>query len=165
MTTLKRPALDPSTVPEQGGTEYPAPYRALVAGRFRRRLGDAVGLRTFGVNLTRLAPGAASAQRHWHERQDEFVFVVEGELVLITDAGDQVLKAGMCAGFPAGMADGHHLVNRSGRDALYLEIGDRMPGDAYHYPDIDLAGSDGDPAAIFRHKDGTPWDATPDGTP
>lgn len=157
MTTFKRPALDPASVPEQGGTGYPAPFRALVANRFRRPLGDALGLRNFGVNLTRLAPGAASAQRHWHERQDEFVYVVAGELVLVSDAGDQVLKSGMCAGFPAAVADGHHLVNRSGKDALYLEIGDRPSGDVYHYPDIDLEGRDGDPPSVFTHRDGTPW--------
>ena len=157
MTALKRPALDPATLPEKGGTGYPAPYRDLVAGRARRPLGDALGLRTFGVNLTRLKPGAASAQRHWHERQDEFVYIVEGEAVLVTDGGEQVLKPGMCAGFPAGVADGHHLVNRSNKDVVYLEVGDRMPGDVYHYPDIDLEGRDGEPDSVFTHMDGTPW--------
>src|SRR5262245_45966681 len=126
---LKAPALDPATVTEQSGTGYPEPYRGVVAGRGKRRLGDAVGLTTFGVNLTRLAPGAASAQRNWHTKQDEFVYVLEGELVLISDAGEQVLKPGMAAGFPAGRPDGHNLVNRGTREALYLEIGDRTPGD------------------------------------
>jgi uncharacterized cupin superfamily protein len=157
MTTLRKPALDPASVTEKGGTGYPEPYRALVAGRFRRRLGDALGLRNFGVNLTRLEPGAASAQRHWHDRQDEFVWVLEGELVLVTDAGEQVLKPGMAAGFPAGVADGHHLINRGTTDAIYLEIGDRSPGDAFYYPDIDMKGHDGGPNAVFLHRDGSPW--------
>jgi len=137
---------------------HPAPYRDLVKGRFRRRLGDATGLRSFGVNLTRLEPGSASAQRHWHEKEDEFVFILEGELVLITDKGEQVLKAGMAAGFPAGVPDGHHLVNRSDKPAVLLEIGDRPAGDRFHYPDIDLDGYD-EPRAQshFTHKDGRPW--------
>jgi uncharacterized cupin superfamily protein len=157
MAKLKKPALDPATVAEKGGTGYPAPYRDLVKGRFRRRLGDELGLRNFGVNLTRLAPGSASAQRHWHDRQDEFVYVVAGELVLVTDAGEQVLKAGMVAGFPAGAADGHHLINRSDSDAVYLEVGDRSPGDRFFYPDIDMKGYDGGPNSVFLHRDGTPW--------
>ncbi|MEX2650632.1 MAG: cupin domain-containing protein [Alphaproteobacteria bacterium] len=158
MPDLKLPALDPASVPEKGGTGYPPPYRALVAGRYRRRLGDAAGIRNFGVNLTRLEPGSASAHRHWHEREDEFVYVLEGELVLITNAGAQVLKAGMAAGFPGGVPDGHHLVNRSDKPALFLEIGDRPAGDRFHYPDIDLEGYDESRAAtVFTHKDGRPW--------
>jgi uncharacterized cupin superfamily protein len=157
MAKLKLPALDPSTVSEVNATGYPAPFRALVAGRFRRRLGDAVGLRAFGVNLTRLDPGSASAQRHWHEREDEFVYVLEGEVVLISDAGEQVLKAGMAAGFPAGVPDGHHVVNRSRTPALILEIGDRPAGDRGYYPDIDLAFQEGPGSTRFTRKDGTPW--------
>jgi len=129
----------------------------VVKGRYRRRLGNAAGLRKFGVNLTRLEPGSALAHRHWHEEQDEFVYVLDGEVVLITDGGEQVLRAGQAAGFRAGVADGHHLVNRSTWDALYLEIGDRSPGDIYHYPDDDLEGHDIGPQPVFRHKDGTPW--------
>ena len=151
------PALDPETVRREERQPYPAPYDRALAGKTRQVLGEPLGLTQFGVNLTRLAPGAASAQRHWHESQDEFVYVLEGELVLVTEAGEQVLKAGMAAGFPAGVADGHHLINRSARDALYLEIGDRMPGDVYHYPDVDLAGRDGGPNPVFTHKDGRPW--------
>jgi uncharacterized cupin superfamily protein len=154
---LNPPALDPATVPAVGGTSYPEPFRALVAGRERRRLGDALGLKNFGVNLTRLRPGAASAQRHWHTRQDEFVFVVEGEVVLVTDAGEQVLTPGMAAGFPAGKPDGHHLVNRSGRDAVYLEIGDRTPGDEGEYPDIDMVFRIVGGRVAYLHKDGTPY--------
>lgn len=154
---LKVPALDPATLPEVESTNYPEPFRALVAGRMRRRLGDALGLRNFGVNLTRLKPGAASSQRHWHVKQDEFVYVLEGELVLVSDAGEQVLTPGMAAGFPAGKRDGHHLINRSDRDALYLEIGDRLPGDAGEYPDIDMVFRVGGGPSGYFHKDGTPY--------
>lgn len=151
--SLTPPALDPARLPERHATSYPQPFAAAVAGRFRRRLGDALGLRNFGVNLTRLAPGAMSAQRHWHSAQDEFIYVVSGELTLVTDAGEQVLRAGMVAGFPAGQADGHCLVNRSAADAVYLEVGDRTSGDAVDYPDIDMVLRDG----RFLHRDGTPW--------
>lgn len=157
MPSLKLPAVDPAAVPEKGGTVYPAPLRDIVKGRYRRRLGEAAGLRKFGVNLTRLEPGSASSHRHWHEEQDEFVYVLEGEVVLVTDEGEQVLRAGMAAGFPARKADGHHLVNRGTKDALYLEIGDRSPGDVFHYSDVDLAGRDVGPTPVFSHKDGTPW--------
>ena len=154
---LRSPALDPATVPLKASTGYPEPFRAAVAGRARRRLGDALGLKNFGVNLTRLAPGAASAQRHWHTRQDEFVYVLEGEVVLVSDAGEQVLTPGMAAGFPAGKPDGHHLVNRSDRDATYLEIGDRTEGDEVDYPDIDMILRLREGKLRFLHKAGTPW--------
>ncbi|MFZ5789879.1 MAG: cupin domain-containing protein [Pseudomonadota bacterium] len=154
---LKSPALDPAMVAPDTGTSYPAPFRALVAGRARRRLGNALGLKNFGVNLTKLPPGCASSQRHWHTRQDEFVYVLEGEVVLVTDAGEQVLTAGMAAGFPAGKPDGHHLVNRSGRDALVLEVGDRTPGDEGNYPDIDMMWRIVDGEERYLHKDGTPY--------
>ncbi len=154
---LRAPALDPATVATVAKTDYPEPFRALVAGRERRRLGDALGLRNFGVNLTRLKPGSASSQRHWHTKQDEFVYVLEGEVVLVTDAGEQVLTAGMAAGFPAGRRDGHHLVNRGARDALFLEIGDRTPGDEGDYPDIDMVFRIRDGKAVYLHKDGTAY--------
>jgi uncharacterized cupin superfamily protein len=156
---LKPPALDPAAVAPVTGSDYPAIFRQAVAGRQRRRLGDAVGLRNFGVNLTRLPPGCASSQRHWHTRQDEFVYVLEGELVLVTDAGEQVLTAGMAAGFPAGKPDGHHLINRGVRDAIFLEIGDRSPGDDGEYSDIDMIWRcvDGDQEIVYLHKDGTPY--------
>lgn len=157
----KPPVLDPATLTARtaartGETDYPEPFRAQVAGRHRVALGDPLGLTNFGVNLTRLAPGASSALRHWHSRQDEFVYVVEGELVLVTDAGETPLAAGMCAGFPAGVADGHRLVNRSARPASYLEVGDRSGGDAIDYADEDMVWRDG----AYRHRDGTPWDGT-----
>ncbi len=155
----KPPALDPGAVAERLGSSYPEPFASQVGARRKRAIGDALGLRNFGVNLVRLPPGAVSSMRHWHARQDEFVYLIAGELVLATDAGEQTLGAGMAAGFPAGSGDGHHFINRSERDALYLEIGDRLPGDEVTYPDDDLAlphrpdaGSD-----AFTHKDGTAY--------
>ncbi len=155
---LKAPALDPRTVEERSRTGYPEIYRAAVAGRSKRALGDALGLTHFGANLTRLAPGAASAQRHWHTAEDEFVYILEGEVDLITDAAAQPLGPGMVAGFPAGRPDGHHLVNRSARDVVYLEIGDRRPEDGAEYPDIDLRAVAREGKYLFTHRDGTPWE-------
>src|SRR5882757_297111 len=132
------PAIDPMTIEPRIGSDYPAPFDRPVAKRERRRLGEALGLTNFGVNLMRLPPGFASSQRHWHSRQDELVYVVEGEVVLVTDGGEQLLTAGKAAGFPAGRADGHQLVNRSSRDALLLEVGDRTPADEVDYSDIDM---------------------------
>ncbi len=148
------PVIDPAALTaETGATDYPQPFRAEVAGRHRVVLGDPLGLSNFGVNLTRLAPGASSALRHWHSRQDEFVYIVDGELTLVTDAGETPLTAGMCAGFPAGVADGHRLVNRGDGPASYLEVGDRSPGDAIDYADEDMVWRDG----AYVHRDGTPW--------
>lgn len=150
------PVLDPAAVGAKlGATDYPEPFRAAVAGRLRKRLGNPLGITNFGVNLTRLEPGAASALRHWHTRQDEFVYVLDGELTLVTDAGETILRSGMCAGFPAGRPDGHQLVNRSDEPATYLEVGDRSAGDEAHYPDEDLR-YDG-ATDLFTHGDGTPW--------
>ena len=155
---LRLPALDPASVAAKSGTSYPEPYRATVQARSWQPLGDALGLKNFGVNLVRLPPGSASSQRHWHAREDEFVYMVEGEAVLITDAGGQTLRPGMCAGFPAGNADGHHLVNRSDRDAVFLVLGDRRPGiEAVEYPDIDLKGRWVGGEWVYFHKDGRPW--------
>jgi uncharacterized cupin superfamily protein len=155
--TLRAPALDPATVTPAGPTTYPEPFRALVAARERRRLGDALGLKNFGVNLLRLPPGCGSSQRHWHSRQDEFVFVVTGEVVLVTDGGEQLLTAGMAAGFPAGKPDGHHLINRGVADALVLEVGDRPPGDEADYSDIDMLVRAIDGKQRYVRKDGTPY--------
>ena len=157
MTKLLSPALDPKDLPEQSTTGYPEPYKARVAGRHRRRLGDAAGLANFGVNLTRLDPGAESSMRHWHAKQDEFIYVVEGEITLVTDAGTQKLTPGMAAGFPAGKADGHQLLNRTRKSALYLEIGDRTPDDAATYSDVDMAARLVDGKWVFTHKDGSPY--------
>lgn len=148
------PVLDTTALDgEKGKTGYPAPFRGLVAGRSKVKLGDLFGLTNFGVNLTRLDPGASSALRHWHTKQDEFVYVVEGELTLVTDAGETVLRAGMCAGFPAGRPDGHCVTNRSDAPAAYLEIGDRTAGDESFFPDEDVYYRDG----VFMHRDGNPW--------
>jgi len=157
MGNLKPPALDPATLEAHRGSGYPEPFRAAVEAREKRALGDALGLKNFGVNLVRLSPGAASSQRHWHAKQDELVYIVEGEATLMTDAGAQVLGRGMVAGFPAGKADGHHLVNHTDRDVVYLEIGDRTPGDVGSYPVIDLEARDIDGRWYFFHKDGTPY--------
>jgi uncharacterized cupin superfamily protein len=131
--------IDIDTAPTRFGTGYPPPFDAPCKGRRRWRLGDAAGLTQFGVNLLRLPPGQWSSQRHWHEAEDEFVYVLDGEVVLVTDAGETRLTAGDCAGFKAGDPDGHKLENRSQREAVLLEVGSRRPGeDAAHYPDIDL---------------------------
>ncbi|MEJ1934075.1 cupin domain-containing protein [Nostoc sp. NIES-2111] len=127
--------IDPKDVPIQTGTNYPEPFKSMVAGRSRQRLGNFAGLKNFGVNLVKLEPGSYSALRHWHSHQDEFIYVLEGELTLITDEGEQILTAGMAAGFPAGEANGHHLVNRSSVVGVYLEVGDRTPNDVGTYPD------------------------------
>jgi uncharacterized cupin superfamily protein len=148
--------IDQNAAPTRFGTSYPPPFDAVCAQRKRWRLGDAAGLNQFGVNLLRLPPGQWSSQRHWHAAEDEFVFVLEGEVVLVTDAGEEVLGAGDCAGFKAGDADGHHLQNRSGSEAVLLEIGSRRPGEnAVDYPDIDLKL---DPSlGGYAHKDGAPY--------
>ena len=159
---LQPPALDPNSVSAVTGSDYPPVFWGQTEAGERRRLGDALGLKNFGVNLTRLPPGCASSLRHWHTKQDEFVYILEGELVLITDIGEQVLTAGMAAGFPAGKRDGHCLVNRSERDAMFLEIGDRSAGDNGEYPDHDMIwrNVDGDQKYVYLHRDGTPFDMT-----
>jgi uncharacterized cupin superfamily protein len=156
MTKLLPPAFDPKDLPEQSTTGYPEPYKSRVTGRHKRRLGDHAGLKNFGVNLTRLEPGAESSMRHWHTKQDEFICVLEGEVTLVTNAGRQKLAAGMAAGFPAGKADGHQLVNEGVRPVLYLEIGDRTPGDGATYSDVDLAARLVEGKWVFTHKDGSP---------
>jgi uncharacterized cupin superfamily protein len=145
------------------GSRYPAPYNVACMERVRRYLGDAAGLTQFGVNLTRLSPGAWSSQRHWHTGEDEFVFIVSGEVVLVTNEGEEVLRAGDCAGFKAGDENGHHLQNRTQQDAVVLEVGTRAPErDDVFYPDIDLMLSRGSPRPGFAHADGTLY---PDSTP
>lgn len=155
---LRLPAIDPGAQPMEPGCDYPAPFRAAVEARRSVALGDLLGLTHFGVRLCRLPPGTLSSQRHWHSHEDEFVYILEGEVELVTDAGRQTLTPGMCAGFPAGRADGHHLVNRSERDALFLCVGDRRPGeDAVEYPDIDLSGRFVDGEWVYFRKDGSRW--------
>ena len=152
------PKIDIDRVPVKTGSIYPAPFRAVSEARARQALGDAGGLTQFGVNLTRLPPGAATAQRHWHEAEDELVFVVSGELTLIEEDGETPLRAGEAAAFKAGHADGHHLVNRSADDAVLLEIGTRASEERGHYPDIDLVYEKQGGAVRFTDKAGAPYD-------
>jgi uncharacterized cupin superfamily protein len=159
MKEIVKPAMNPLDVPALKGTSYPAPFADTVMAREKRKLGDALGLSNFGVNLVTLHAGCWSSQRHWHSKQDEFAYIVSGVLTLVTDQGEQELKAGMIAGFPAGKANGHHLINKSGSDAVYLEVGDRTAGDICEYPDIDMRTQiveDGN-SDRFIHKDGTPY--------
>ncbi len=151
---LKPPALDPAEVPARAGTSYPEPFKELCRARIKRALGDALGLGNFGVNLVTLPPGVASAQRHWHSHEDEFVYVVAGELALVTEDGEQLLAAGQVAGFPAGRADGHHLVNKGAAPATYLEVGDRSAEDVCSYPDIDLHLTPSPDGPVFTNKKG-----------
>ncbi len=145
--------IDHGTAPTTTGTRYPPPYDAPCRDRHRTRLGDAGGLNQFGVNLLRLTPGTWSSQRHWHTVEDEFVYVIDGEVVLVSDDGEEVLRAGDCAGFRAGSANGHCLQNRSAAIAVVLEVGSRKEqDDEAHYPDIDLHALKG--RAGYAHKDG-----------
>lgn len=149
---------DPFKVEGRRGTGYPAEFAKGFEGRIKRALGNAGGLTQFGVNLTTLDPGAMSAQRHWHEAEDEFVYVLDGELTLITDDGEEVLSAGMAAAFPAGERNGHHLINRSGSPATYLEVGTRAQDDDGDYPDIDLRFEKRAGKVRFLHKSGEPYE-------
>lgn len=151
--------IDPATLPVLTGTTYPPPYDEPCRARHRTRLGDVAGLTQYGVNLLRLEPGAWSSQRHWHTGGDEFIYVVSGEVTLVTDAGDEILRAGDAAGFKAGDPDGHHLQNRSDADATILEVGSRIPGEAAYYPGIDLVAQTASPAqpGSYTHTDGTPY--------
>ena len=157
LKVLSSMIIDLTTVPKQSGSSYPKPFSDQVKGRTKQRVGNAAGLKNFGVNWVTLEPGSASALRHWHERQDEFVYVVSGELILITDEGESILTGGMMAGFPAGEANGHHLMNRSGRSAIYLEVGDRTFPDKVDYPDEDLQAISENGTWQFQHKTGEPY--------
>jgi uncharacterized cupin superfamily protein len=151
------PKVDIGKAKVRTGTNYPPQFQNVVQGREKSVLGDLVGLTQFGVNLTRLKPGAASALRHWHENEDEFVYILEGELVLIEDEGETLLRPGDAAGFKAGVANGHHLVNKTQRDAVYLEIGTRAPTERAHYPDVDLEFIRDKDKVQVRHKSGEPY--------
>ena len=156
--TLKLPALDPSTVAPRTTSMYPEVFRPRVLPREKRALGDALHLTRFGVNLTTLFPGKQSSLRHYHSHEDEMVFVLEGEVVLVTDAGEQLLTAGMCAGFPAGSNDAHHLINRSAHPARYLEIGNRDLADSVRYPDVDLVASKNAQGSwVYTRRDGSAY--------
>ena len=143
--------------PRAKSSNYPEPFFSRMLKRDKRPLGDLFGLVNFGVNLTRLAPGGESALRHAHAKQDEFVYILQGRPTLVTDAGRTPLAPGMCAGFEAGTGDAHHLVNETDEDVVYLEIGDRTPGDGAAYPDDDLIAEAVDGKWRFVHKDGTPY--------
>jgi uncharacterized cupin superfamily protein len=151
------PKIDISKAAVRTTSGYPPPLQKAVAGREKAVLGNLAGLTQFGVNLTRLKPGAASALRHWHDAEDEFVYVLEGELALIEDQGETLIRAGDAAGFKAGVANGHHLINKSNRDAVYLEIGTRAESDRAHYPDDDLAYKKDGKTFAFTHKSGEPY--------
>ena len=149
------PRIDLASAPTRDGTGYPPPYDEPCRARRRVKLGDAAGLTQFGVNLLHLEPGTWSSQRHWHTAEDEFVYVLEGEVALVDDAGETLLRAGDCAGFKAGDPNGHHLINRSWGNALFLAVGPNNPADRATYPDIDLM-YDGSTNSYTR-KDGTPY--------
>lgn len=149
--------INPEKISKEIGSNYPEQFKEIVSGRLKQRLGNAAGLNNFGVNLVHLQPGSCSALRHWHTREDEFIYILEGELTLITNAGEQILGAGMAAGFPAGEADGHHLVNRSSKVAVYLEIGDRRSDDEVYYPDDDLVARRTKNVTLFAHKNGNAY--------
>jgi len=152
------PKIDISTLETRiGSPNYPAPFKPVCAGRHKTALGNAAGLTQFGVNLTRLEPGAASALRHWHENEDEFVYILEGECTLIENEGETLLKAGDCAGFKANVPNGHCLVNKTDRDAVYLEIGTRAPSERAHYPDDDLKFERDGKELRILHKSGEPY--------
>lgn len=147
--------LDLASIAGVTGSRYPAPFGEQVASRVRQRLGDAGGLTQFGVNLLQLPAGCLSSHRHWHSHEDEFLYVISGEVTLVTDAGEELLRAGDCAAFPAGRPNGHQLINRGPQAATCLEVGSRNAQDRVVYPDIDLLF---DPQQdCFTHRDGTPY--------
>lgn len=149
------PKIDMAAVPARKGAGYPPPFDAPCAARTRWRLGDAGGLGDFGVNLMTLPSGSWSSQRHWHSDEDEFVYLLEGEVILIEDGGETVLRAGDCATFPKGTGNGHHMINRSSGTAVYLEVGSRNPHDLTTCSDVDMMSANTD--GRFVHKDGTPY--------
>jgi uncharacterized cupin superfamily protein len=151
---LQRPALDPASVPDVRGSGYPEPFRSRMGDRVKKRLGEVCGLTQFGVNLVTLGPSGQSALRHWHTLEDEFVFILSGEVTLVSNQGQQILKAGMCAGYPAGERDAHHFINHTDQPVQYLEIGSRIPGDVGFYPDDDLLWIETEEGTVGAHKNG-----------
>lgn len=151
------PRIDIDRVPVDTGSNYPTAFRHVTDGRTRQALGDAAGLTQFGVRLTRLAPGAASALRHWHSSEDEFIYILEGTPTLITDAGEERLNSGDAAGFPAGDEDGHQLVNHSDAEVVYLEIGSRAAQDYVAYSDVDMQVLRAPGRSFFLTKSGLPY--------
>jgi uncharacterized cupin superfamily protein len=151
------PKIDIAKLPVDTRTGYPPPFDRVAVGRERKRLGNAAGLDQFGVNLTTLKPGAASALRHWHEQEDELVYILQGEVALIEDGGETVLKAGDAAGFKANSRNGHHLVNKSNRDVVYLEVGTRSKYERVEYPDVDLMVVRNENGMRYTHRNGEPY--------
>jgi uncharacterized cupin superfamily protein len=151
------PKIDIDKLPLDQSTNYPPPFHRAVQGRARKRLGRAAGLTQFGVNICTLKPGAASSQRHWHEKEDELVYVLEGEVVLCEDGGETVLRAGEAAAWKAGLPNGHCLVNRGNRDAVFIEIGTRAPAERAYYSGIDMMVVRDETGARYMKKDGTPY--------
>lgn len=152
---LHKPALDPMSLEPRTGSGYPEPYRSRCLPREKRQLGNALGLTKIGINQTILPPGKESSMRHWHTHEEEFIYVLSGEVVLVTDAGEQTLTPGTCAGFPLGSSDGHQLVNRGTVPAVYLEVSNRDPEDKAYYPDVDLAYQGANAPVKFTRKDGS----------
>lgn len=150
-------AVAAEVAPRTKASNYPEPFASRMVGREKRVLGDLFGLANFGVNLTRLLPGSSSALRHAHSQQDEFIYILAGHPVLLTDAGETQLSPGMCAGFKAGTGNGHQLINRTSQEVSYLEVGDRSPGDTALYPDDDLQAILVEGQWQFAHKDGSPY--------
>jgi len=148
---------DSREIAARRGSIYPHPYQQQLAGRLKRKLGDLVGVSQFGVNLVTLEPGAWSSQRHWHEKEDEFVYIIEGEATLVTDGGEHTLSVGMFAGFPAGEANAHRLANNTDAPVIYLEIGTRKPDERADYPDVDMKAHKVDGEWVFTRNDGTPY--------
>ena len=149
--------LDLANVPVRTGSIYPEPYAGMMAGRTSQRLGDAGGLTQFGANLVTLQPGALSSLRHWHQNEDEFVMITEGECVLVQDAGEVVMRVGDCAAFPAGSTDGHHFINRTEQEARFLVVGTRAKAEVATYSDVDMKVQMKGGKARFTYMDGTDW--------
>jgi len=154
----KKHAFRAEDVSEISGTGYPSPLDRIAEGRTKRKVSDHAGLSDYGINITTLPPGAWSSQRHWHEQEDEFTYVMSGELVLVTDDGEETVTAGHMMGFPKGVENAHHLVNRSDKDAVYMEIGTRCMTEICHYPDVDLHMIMENDEDVFYRKDGTRYD-------
>lgn len=157
MPRMEMPKVDIAKVPVKSGTFYPAEFQAECRGREKQALGDAAGLTQFGVNIARIKPGAASALRHWHEQEDEFIYMLEGELVLAENDGEVALRPGDAAGFKAGSKNGHRLINRSNRDAVYFEVGTRSKKERVVYPDVDLIMERDEKGRRYTHKSGEPY--------
>lgn len=151
------PKIDIDKIAIDTATGYPAPFNKAVEGRSRKRLGNAIGLDQFGVNLCTLKPGAASSLRHWQHGEDEFVYILQGEVVLCEDGGETVLKPGDAAGWKAGVPNGHCLINRSDRNAVFIEVGTRAPSEKVTYPDIDMLFERSGTSRRYTHKSGEPY--------